>query len=63
MIEDSDYRLALGKRADDLGLILAQVGQSYELRPAESPPNSVPEFIGVDLAEIDQYLTDREQQA
>lgn len=63
MTEDIDYRLALAERADDLGRVLTQVGQSYELRPAQSAPNTTPEFISTDLAEIDQFLTRLEQGA
>jgi hypothetical protein len=61
--QQNDYRLALGKRADDLGLILAQVGDSYELRQAETPPDAVPEFVGADLAAIDDFLSRREERA
>ena len=61
MTEDSEYRMALGKRADDLGRILAFVGEQYELREAGSPPSAEPEFISPDLAGIDQFLTNLEQ--
>jgi len=61
MSEDSDYRLALGQRAVDLGRILALVGEQYELRPADSPPTAAAEFVAPDLASIDQFLTRLEQ--
>jgi len=62
MSEDTEYRLALGKRADDLGRILAFVGEQYELREAGSQPDAAAEFVSPDLAGIDQFLTRLEEQ-
>ncbi|GAB3926618.1 hypothetical protein GCM10011575_08030 [Microlunatus endophyticus] len=60
VVDSEEYRLELGKRADDLGRVLSQVGRAYELRAAGTPPNAVPELVAADLNEVDQFLSQLE---
>lgn len=55
MKDKVEERLAVGKKADALGLILTQVGAEYQVH---SEPSSIdrPKFASRRLAEVDEYL-------
>lgn len=61
MDANSEFRLALGERADKLGLILSQVGTMYQLAPQDPVKVAEPVFESADLAEVENYLTRIEQ--
>ncbi|WP_157683165.1 hypothetical protein [Microlunatus soli] len=47
--------MAVGKKADALGLILTQVGEEYQIHSG-TPDVEHPEFVSPRLADVEEYL-------
>ena len=58
MKDNSEDRLAVGKQADDLGLILTVIGDEYRLHVTAADLEQ-PEFTSPDLGEVKDYLDRR----
>ena len=61
MDTNNELRLALGERADKLGLILTQVGDVYRLTSQDADEGAETAFESAELADIDRYLGRIEQ--
>lgn len=58
MNDNDEARLAVGKKADDLGLILTKIGAEYQLHSG-TPQEVQPEFASENLAEVEEFLDQR----
>ncbi|MBO0813088.1 MAG: hypothetical protein J2P23_13735 [Microlunatus sp.] len=61
MDANNEFRLALGERADKVGLILSQVGTTYRLAPQDPSGGAETVFESADLTEVERYLARIEQ--
>lgn len=55
MHDSDEQRLAIGKKADSLGLILTKVGEEYQIHSG-TPDADRPEFVSPRLVDVEAYL-------